>query len=341
MKFPVDFSNKTFLISRTDSIGDVMLTLPLCVWIKRTFPFSKVIFLGSTYTLPVLECLPEIDEVWEFQSLQNRPTAELNRFLQDAKIDICIHVFPKKEIAFWMKKAKIPFRIGTSHRVFHFLTCNIRPNFTRKGSSLHESQLNFELMRCLGLHQLPSLVELSSYLSSFKVPFIDLPEALSQFIESAQKIVLLHPKSQGSALEWGIENYIELSNQLLSEGYSVIFTGTEKEGIQFRHLIPNHSNCYDSTGKLSLSQLIVLISKAQSLVACSTGPLHIAGVLGIRAIGLFSPRIPIHPGRWQPLGSNVKVLVKDDKCPVCAVKKGCNCIESIPVSVVFDAISND
>jgi ADP-heptose:LPS heptosyltransferase len=341
MKLPVDFSNKTFLISRTDSIGDVMLTLPLCVWIKRTFPFSKVIFLGSTYTLPVLECLPEIDEVWEFQSLQNRPTAELNRFIQDAKIDICIHVFPKKEIAFWMKKAKIPFRIGTSHRVFHFLTCNIRPNFTRKGSSLHESQLNFELLRSIGLQQLPTLVELSSYLSSFKVPLIDLPETLNHFIESSEKIVLLHPKSQGSALEWGIENYIELSNQLLSEGYSVIFTGTEKEGVQFRHLIPVHSRCYDSTGKLSLSQLIVLINKSHFLVACSTGPLHIAGVLGIRAVGLFSPRKPIHPGRWQPLGSNVKVLVKDEKCPVCAAKKVCSCIESISVSSVFSALTND
>jgi ADP-heptose:LPS heptosyltransferase len=313
MKLPVDFSNKTFLISRTDSIGDVMLTLPLCVWIKRTFPFSKVIFLGSTYTLPVLECLPEIDEVWEFQSLQNRPTAELNRFIQDAKIDICIHVFPKKEIAFWMKKAKIPFRIGTSHRVFHFLTCNIRPNFTRKGSSLHESQLNFELLRSIGLQQLPTLVELSSYLSSFKVPLIDLPETLNHFIETTQKIVLLHSKSQGSALEWGIDNYINLANLLLTDGYSVIFTGTEKEGLQFRHLIPVHSRCFDSTGKLSLSQLIVLISKSHSLVACSTGPLHIAGVLGIRAVGLFSPRKPIHPGRWQPLGSNAKVLVKDEK----------------------------
>jgi len=341
MKLPIDFSNKTFLISRTDSIGDVMLTLPLCVWIKRTFPLSKVIFLGSTYTLPVLECLPEIDEVWEFQSLQNRPSAELNRFIQDAKIDVCIHVFPKKEIAFWMKKAKIPFRIGTSHRVFHFLTCNIRPNFTRKGSSLHEAQLNFELLRSLGLNQLPTLGELSSFLSSFEPPVVALPDTLNHFIETTQKIVLLHSKSQGSALEWGIDNYINLANLLLTDGYSVIFTGTEKEGLQFRHLIPVHSRCYDSTGKLSLSQLILLISKSHSLVACSTGPLHIAGVLGIRAVGLFSPRKPIHPGRWQPLGSNVKVLVKDEKCPICAAKKMCNCIESISVSTVYNSLINN
>jgi heptosyltransferase-3 len=338
MKLPIDLSNKTFLISRTDSIGDVMLTLPLCTWIKSRFPSCKIIFLASTYTIPILECLPEIDEIWDFKSLQNRPSAELNGFIQAANISICIHVFPKKEIAFWMKKAKIPFRIGTSHRVFHFLTCNIRPNFTRKGSVLHESQLNFELIRCLGIEQLPSLVQLSNSLVSFKTPSISLPENFNQWIGFSNKLILLHPKSQGSALEWNIESYIMLVEKLLDEGYSVVFTGTENEGIQFRHLIPIHPLCYDSTGKLSLSQLIVLISKAHALVACSTGPLHIAGVLGIRTVGLYSPRKPIHPGRWQPLGLNVSVVVKDEKCPNCASKKVCNCIESISVSEVFKTL---
>lgn len=341
MKSPIDFSNKTFLISRTDSIGDVILTLPLCTWIKKTFPSSKLIFLASNYTIPILECVPEIDEVWDFQSLQDMQSADLNLFIQVSNIFICIHVFPRKEIAFWMKKAKIPFRVGTSHRLFHFLTCNIRPNFTRKGSALHEAQLNFELIRFLGIQQLSTLVELSDALSFFKVPTICLPENLTRCFDVSRSIILLHPKSQGSALEWGIENYVSLSEQLLDNGYSVVFTGTENEGVQFRHLIPKHSMCYDSTGKLSLSQLIVLISKAQALVACSTGPLHIAGVLGIRTVGLFSPRKPIHPGRWQPLGSNVRVVVKDEKCPNCALKKACNCIETISVSHVFSAITNE
>jgi hypothetical protein len=37
---------KTFLVSRTDAIGDVVLTLPLCGWIKEACPGARVIFLG-------------------------------------------------------------------------------------------------------------------------------------------------------------------------------------------------------------------------------------------------------------------------------------------------------
>jgi ADP-heptose:LPS heptosyltransferase len=35
------------IISRTDSIGDVILTLPLCVWLKKQFPQTELIFLGQ------------------------------------------------------------------------------------------------------------------------------------------------------------------------------------------------------------------------------------------------------------------------------------------------------
>ena len=147
----LDLHNKTILISRTDSIGDVVLTLPCCVWIKRQFPDCKLLFLGNTYTEPILRCLPEIDEVLDWKDIQNLPLQERVRFFKEKNIDTAIHVFPNKEIASLLRRAQIPHRIGTSHRVYHLLTCNLRPNFTRKNSELHESQLNFELLRHLGV----------------------------------------------------------------------------------------------------------------------------------------------------------------------------------------------
>ena len=41
------------IISRTDSIGDVMLTLPMCVWLKKNIPGVELIYLGKNYTKPV------------------------------------------------------------------------------------------------------------------------------------------------------------------------------------------------------------------------------------------------------------------------------------------------
>jgi hypothetical protein len=39
-------------------------------------------------------------------------------------------------------RQKVQHRIGTSHRGFHFLTCNHKVNFTRKNAVEHEAQLN-------------------------------------------------------------------------------------------------------------------------------------------------------------------------------------------------------
>jgi heptosyltransferase-3 len=42
------------LISRTDAIGDVVLTLPMAAYIKELMPGTIVSFLGRTYTQPVI-----------------------------------------------------------------------------------------------------------------------------------------------------------------------------------------------------------------------------------------------------------------------------------------------
>lgn len=312
MSKEIDLNNKTVLISRTDSIGDVVLTLPMCVWIKKTFPASKIIFLGDTYTRPVLECLPEIDEIMEWSTLKQMPDSNKVDLLRSKKIDVCIHVFPRKEIASIIRKAKVPLRIGTSHRSFHLLTCNLRLNFSRKNSDLHESQLNFELLRPFGITELPSLEEISQWMGSFKAKSTELPAALEEDLKKPTTKVILHPKSQGSALEWPIEKYEIVANELLKRGYSVYYTGTEQDGVYIRSLIPTHENCRDTTGKLSLDQLIDFISRCDVLLACSTGPLHIAGILGLKTVGLFSPKRPIHPGRWKALGENVHIIVNEN-----------------------------
>jgi heptosyltransferase III len=334
MKF-VTANINSILISRTDSIGDVVLTLPICIWIKKKFPNIKLYFLGNSYTLPVLKCLNEIDEVicWdEFNGLNKE--SQLKQ-LSELKLDCVIHVFPNKEIAQLMKKAKVSIRIGTSHRFFHLFTCNVRPNFSRKKSDLHEAQLNFELLKPLGLSRVPTLEELSSWmLHSFRCKETELPKEFNNIHDA----IILHPKSKGSAIEWPIEKYISIANTLLEKGEKVVFSGTAFEGEHFSKLIPNNVNCYDQTGKLNLEQFIYFISNQKALIACSTGPYHLAGVLGIKAIGIFSSRRPIHPGRWKALGKNAHTVEFDKNCNICRKLKECSCIQNIQVNAIIEKV---
>lgn len=311
-----------------------MLTLPITAWLKNQYPDCHITFLCKNYTAPIVMHYTAVDDVLILDELEQLDEAAQIERIKAQQYDAVVHVFPRKSLARLFKKAKVPTRIGTSHRVFHLLTCNVRPNFTRKKSPLHEAQLNFELLRPLGLRAIPTFEELHAYTTHFQIKEQTLPSNIS----TDKSIVILHPKSQGSAREWPIDNYFHLAQLLVEKGYTVVFTGTENEGLLFRDQLPTDSNIIDSTGKLSIEQLMYLIQQSKVLVACSTGPLHIAGYAGIKAIGLFAPKIPIHPGRWKPLGKNSTTLVYDVNCEACKAGKPCTCIEKISVTTVLDQI---
>ena len=59
-------NNPVILISRTDSIGDVVLTLLMAGIIKQFLPQSKIIFLGRNYTKDVIDLCEHVDEFVSF-----------------------------------------------------------------------------------------------------------------------------------------------------------------------------------------------------------------------------------------------------------------------------------
>jgi ADP-heptose:LPS heptosyltransferase len=319
------------LISRTDAIGDVCLTLPVCQALAAAFPAAELTYLCRSYTRAVVACFEPISQIITLEQLEQ--SSSLERDTQLGKFDVVIHLFPNKTVAKWCKHAKIPMRIGTAHRFFHLFNCNQRPRFSRKRSELHESQLNFKLLAPLGLTQTPSLIELSKSLK-FKTPELS-HDLLNQ---DWRNTVLLHPKSNGSGVEYPMEKYKELALALAEKNYTVIFTGTEKEGADFRASIPLHPRISDACGKWDLTTFISVISKSKALVACSTGPYHLAGLTGIRAIGLFASRKPIHPGRWAALGVSSRALEYDPNCKQCAAGLNCTCVAQIPIERITDAI---
>lgn len=328
------------IISRTDSIGDVVLTFPICHWLREEFPHSELIYLGRDYTRSIIESFTMIDQFISWDDLKNMPKLEQIEQIKRIDADTIIHIFPNKDIAHIAKKVGIQNRIGTSHRSFHLLSCNVRINFSRKNAELHESQLNFNLLKPFGLSDIPTLETINKQLAQWKIQREPLPSLVTDFISNSTNTVILHPKSQGSAKEWPIEKYISLAQNLTVKKWKVIFTGTENEGILFRDLLPNNENILDTTGKLTLKQLMHLISISQVLVACSTGPLHIAGISGINTIGVFSPRKPIHPGRWKPIGVKVNAIVFDESCSICKKSKHCSCITQISVEKIEQLIIN-
>jgi ADP-heptose:LPS heptosyltransferase len=303
--------------------------------IKKYFPHCKVVFLGRNYTKDVIALSEYVDEFINYDDLEKLSNQERIAELKKSKADVFVHVFPKKEIAQLAKSAGIPLRVGTTNRIYHWLTCNKLISLSRKNSDLHESQLNFKLLSFLKVDTSVSLTAISDYYGFTRLP--KLSQENSLLIDQNKFNVILHPKSKGSAREWGVENFEKLIELLPKEKFKIFISGTEQEGKLIPELLKN-VNITDLTGKLSLQQYIAFINAADGLVAASTGPLHIAAALNKKVIGLFVPKRPMHPGRWMPIGKNATYVVFDKECNDCKNGKDCNCIIKINPKQIVDLL---
>jgi heptosyltransferase III len=329
----------TIIISRTDKIGDVILTLPLAALLKKEFPNARIIFLGNSYTKPIISCCSFVDEVIEWDTISKLPHKKIVEQFKQMQATAIFHVFPNKHIAQISFKAGIQMRVGTSHRSYHWLYCNKLLHFGRKKSMLHEAQLNLNFLKALQKFERYSIEQLSKISLFSKLPSAE--SNTLHFIDKTKKTLILHPHSMGSAREWPLDSFVKLCNLLPEEKYHLLFCGTEKEAALYRPFLGKINRDFaDAGGKLSLEQYIALISESFGLVAASTGPLHIAAACGVHAFGIYPPIVPMHPGRWAPLGKKVHVFVHNENCSLCRKLRNCECMNKIKPEDVFRLIES-
>jgi ADP-heptose:LPS heptosyltransferase len=298
--------------------------------LKQLLPGCTVIFLGSSYTKDIVACCPDVDEFYDWK------TADL----ADIKADTIIHVLPRPELAKAARRAKIQNRVGTTNRLYHWWTCNWLIKLSRKNSDLHEAQLNLKLLGFMeGVKKEYSLPEVVG-LMNFKSAKASCDAV--QYIDNQKFNLILHPKSKGSAREWGLDNFKRLIEILPADSFKIFICGTENEGAMVRDALLStpRENTVDLTGKLSLADYIAFIDHCDGLVAASTGPLHIAAALGKHALGLYPPIRPMHPGRWACIGKNAKVFVTDRQCDECRKTQDCRCMRMIEPEMLKSYLVN-
>ena len=324
---------KRIIISRTDAIGDVVLTLPLCGLIKKHFPETEIIFFGKTYTQPVINLSSHVNSFLNYDEFEKLNQIDQAEFLFVQNADVIVHVYPRRSIAQAARRARIPLRVGTSHRFYHVLTCNTLIHFSRKKSDLHEAQLNIKLLEGIGIKLQPSLKDLVAYYGLKKVS--PPSEKFVSLLNTNDFKLILHPKSHGSAREWGLHNYSKLIDLLQPQPIKIFITGSEKEKDLLKEWTATlPANVTDVSGTMSLDELISFINACDGIVAASTGPLHIAAALAKHTIGIYPPIKPMDPTRWASLGKNATYLCDDKACDDCKSNPTqCSCMRNISPSI--------
>lgn len=309
----MDKRNVDIVIVRMDKIGDLVLSLPVD---------EHPAFLGYRVQWFVCAGLKFIPE----QAAPKRAAIEFKRRFspfefwrmyqwlkeQRPQTIVLLHNPWWVSMAAWV--AGVPERMGRQSQWHSFLFLNLPIRQKRSASDRHESDYNFDLVES-GFIRLG--VIRTAFLDLFKRSFLRLfpPNPFATLAARGLKsrgYRVVHPGMGGSALNWPVEHFRQLIEELATE-MPVVVTGTKADRKYLEPLRPLEGNdqVYWFVDDLSTAELLDILSQAKSVVAPSTGVLHLAASLGTAALGIYSPRKVEHPRRWGPKGLHVSSITPE------------------------------
>lgn len=320
---------KKILVSRTDGIGDLLLTTPLIKAVKESEGRPYVAVMAGQYASPVLENSPDLDEIIVYDGEKRK---ELLKTIKNGRFDACISVFPRFDTASLLAFAGIPRRIGTAYRWFSTLFFNEPVTMHRKYSEKHEADYNLELAEGIIGEK-----------SAEKVYYYATPEERSKAVEYVRKkglaggFIIVHPGSRGSAWNLSVEKYSEIIEKAAGSIKVLISGGpSEKEKILgMRNSLKNGDKISAMDEPLGIRDFAAVIGESMAVVSGSTGPMHLAAALGVRTLSFFPPDSvrAMRANRWGPLGNTAEIIK-----PATGKTAPTKAMDTIPADYIMDRL---
>lgn len=322
---------KNILIRMPDWVGTLVLATPVLKTVRNNFPQSNISAVVRSWSKPLLENCPYINEVIEYDS-KNSSLIYQKEFVKKIKtknFNLAI-ILPGS-----FNSALIPYLAGIKYRTGYsgdarslLLTHHFRDENDKFFLFLLE-KAGFSVDHSL----LPEL-----WISDSDKEFAN---NLWNKYNFTGKVIGIGPGVKGDKSRmWPTGNVIELIESL-GKKYGIILFGS-KDDVDLCETIENGSRCtvLNLAGKTTLNQFSALMQKCSLYVSNATGGMHIANIF-TKVIGLFVPGDDLY---WAPYGAETMVVKKEVKCSPCNPKrmKNCKnniCMKSITAKEVIDAVN--
>ncbi len=331
-------NRQKILLTRTDRLGDVILSTPAAAALKKKLPGAHITFLARTYAAEILRCQPHVDEIIEIDGAAiGGDMRRLTGALREKKFDTAIMLYPRPQLAWAVWRSGISQRIGTGFRWYSFLF-NRRVFEHRKTAARHEAEYNLRLLEPLGI----SKAEVEFHFALAPAERQRIAAKLDELGVSARPIIL-HAGSGGSARDWPPEYFAQLADFIQQQlGAQAVLTGAANEAELIRGIQQQTATKPISLdGRLNLTELAVLCQRAAVFVSNSTGPLHLAVMVGTPVVAFYPPIQACRPERWGPYGRRSDVLMSQQaECTRCRQSRSrvCDCMRAISVQAVLQKI---
>ena len=338
-------SQDKVLIVGPSWVGDMVMSQALYKALKETNPLTNISVLARSTLRPLLERMPEVDEIlnsdFAHGELRLSERKQLGMNLQAGNFNRAF-ILPlsfKSALIPW--HAKIPNRIGWRGEWRNILLTDCR--------KLDKKAYPLMVQRFIGL----AYPESTQPPDDLFFPKLLPKEPNEEFkysrtnLSRKKNVLAICPGAEfGKSKQWPAAYFAEVATRVLRKGWGVWIFGSSNDRSVADLILGNigeefRDSYIDLVGKTDLSEAIDLLSLVSVVLSNDSGLMHVAAALGKNVIGLYGST---SPDFTPPLSNSKKLISTDIECRPC-FERECRfghlrCLTEIKPERVLDAITS-
>jgi len=322
-------------------IGDMVLAQSLFKVIKARHPEAIIEVAAPSWTLPLLERMPEVDAAialpFKHGQLALGERFHFGKQLREHGYTQSILLTNPLKSAVLPFAARIPRRTGFLGECRFGLLNDIRP--------LDKLKLPRTVDRfvALGLEpgeQLPGQLPMPRMVANPGHALQTL-QRLGHAAPHAPILGLCPGAEYGPAKRWPAPYFAETAKHALAQGWEVWLFGSQKDvPVTGEINALTDGKCFDLGGTTALDEAIDLMSLTSAVVSNDSGLMHIAAALDRPLVAVYGSSDPRHT---PPMSEKASIAYLGLSCSPC-FKRECplghlNCLNQMMPSAIIDKIS--
>jgi lipopolysaccharide heptosyltransferase II len=349
MKNSLNVQNiENILLIQLGDIGDVVLSIPSIRALRENFPYACLMVAVREKAKELIEDCRWVTGVIPINKNKRGFTQEISyqidffSRLRDHAIDLAI------DLRTGDRGAILAFLTGASQRVGFYAHDG---KLWRNRVFTHLQKIDYPLGQYVADYY-SSLMAAYHIKTDYVLPELEVSEKKldvvqqlfnDEHIPTERAMVAIQPFSLWRYKEWGITNYIQLIDRIISEyRLPVIITGSPDERARAKSISTRFGkNVFNLAGKTTIGMLAAVLKACKLFIGADSGGMHIAAAVGTPTVTIFGPS---SPASWAPRGLQHAAVYKPFSCVPCRMK-GCEgkeksrCLDELIVDEVMSVVN--
>jgi heptosyltransferase-2 len=317
-------ATKRILVIQTAFLGDLLLSVPLFKYLKKTFPECEISLVCRKGVGSLFQSLKLVDKVCEIQKKNKESYRQAFSKLETTDFDLLLCPHESLTSALFSRKVKAKKKIAF-HKWWNgiFFSETIRKDYSlpeslRQMSLLQESDPNlkkqlqdFRRQDAEWKKRQKSQETLLTPVPDWASPLIESVHVseILQRLEIGNSYVCLFPGSVWKTKQWTEEGFIGVGQALAENGSRVLVMGGPGEEQLAARVAAQIPNAMDLAGRTNLQESMAILSRASIVVTNDSAGQHLAALVGAPTVAIFGPTV-LDFG-YRPWNSKASVVERE------------------------------